>query len=105
MTLRFAAVRRAREQQSSRDGIDYAIRPTSADFSTVPVMNLRPRRLTVGASFDRVGKVSMTRRSAALAGGFVGVVIVYAALSRLWTDTDSAWYWSLEDRCRSASYP
>jgi translocator protein len=37
----------------------------------------------------------MTRRSLVLAVGFVAVVIVYAALSRLWTDTDSEWYRSL----------
>jgi tryptophan-rich sensory protein len=32
-----------------------------------------------------------------LAGGFVAVVIIYAVLARLWTDTDSAWYRSLEE--------
>ncbi len=39
----------------------------------------------------------MERRSALTAAGFVAVVIVYAALSRLWTDTESAWYRSLEE--------
>lgn len=39
----------------------------------------------------------MTRRSVVLAGGHVGVVIVYAALSRVWTDTESQWYRSLEE--------
>lgn len=39
----------------------------------------------------------MSRRSALVAAGFVAVVIGYAALSRLWTDTDSAWYRALEE--------
>jgi translocator protein len=39
----------------------------------------------------------MDRRSAVTGAGFVAVVIVYAALSRLWTDTESAWYRALEE--------
>ncbi len=39
----------------------------------------------------------MSRRSAYLAAGFVALVIVYSALSRLWTDTESRWYQSLTE--------
>lgn len=37
------------------------------------------------------------RSRGALAAGFVVVVVLYAGLSRLWTDTDSAWYRSLDE--------
>lgn len=39
----------------------------------------------------------MDRRSAMTAAGFVSVVVVYAALARRWTDTDSPWYRSLSE--------
>lgn len=39
----------------------------------------------------------MTRRSGKLAAGWLVVVVVYAGLSRLWTDTDSQWYRSLTE--------
>ena len=39
----------------------------------------------------------MTRRSWALVAGWLAVVVVYAGLSRLWTDTDSEWYRSLTE--------
>lgn len=39
----------------------------------------------------------MTRRSWKLAAGWLVVVVVYAGLSRLWTDTDSQWYRSLTE--------
>ena len=39
----------------------------------------------------------MNRRSALTAAGFVAVVMVYAALSRLWVDTGSRWYRSLTE--------
>jgi translocator protein len=39
----------------------------------------------------------LTRRSWTLAAGWLAVVLVYAGLSRLWTDTESQWYRSLTE--------
>ena len=40
---------------------------------------------------------ALTRRTGVLVGGYVAVLAVYAGLSRLWTDTESAWYRSLQE--------
>jgi translocator protein len=40
---------------------------------------------------------TVARRSWILPAGWLAVVLVYAGLSRLWTDTESAWYQSLTE--------
>lgn len=39
----------------------------------------------------------MTKRSWSLVVGWLAVVVIYAGLSRLWNDTDSAWYRGLTE--------
>lgn len=39
----------------------------------------------------------MRRRSWVLTAGFLLVVVVYAGLARVWTDTESSWYRSLTE--------
>ncbi len=39
----------------------------------------------------------MRKTNWAVAAGWIAIVVVYAALSRVWTDTDSQWYSSLEE--------
>lgn len=45
---------------------------------------------------DDITDRTMTR-TASLVAGFVALVVMYAVLSRVWTDTESAWYVALDE--------